>query len=109
MNLQEIRKIAKQFDIAAGKLKKDELIRSIQIQEGNFDCFSTAASGYCDQFGCLWREDCLKDSTSAMKQEAEPVKAAVPATSKTPAKTGSKSKSAAISKAKSKGGSATLN
>ena len=59
MNLKEIRDIAKKTGIKTGKLKKDELIRSIQRTEGNFDCFWTAVSGECSQLECLWREDCL--------------------------------------------------
>ncbi|MDP2156724.1 MAG: Rho termination factor N-terminal domain-containing protein [Nitrospirota bacterium] len=59
MNLNDIKKIAKQMGIKAGKLKKDEVIRSIQRAEGNFDCFGTAMSCECLQAECLWREDCL--------------------------------------------------
>jgi hypothetical protein len=35
------------------------LIKSIQSKEGNFDCFSTAITGECDQGGCSWRMDCF--------------------------------------------------
>jgi hypothetical protein len=34
------------------------LIRSIQLLEGNFDCFHRA-DGYCDQLDCYWRPYCL--------------------------------------------------
>ena len=33
--------------------EKPELIRAIQKAEGTFDCFGSAASGYCDQFNYL--------------------------------------------------------
>lgn len=59
MKLQEIKAIAKVKGIKSGNLKKLELIRAIQRAEGNSDCFGSAASGYCDQTGCLWREDCM--------------------------------------------------
>lgn len=59
MNLKDVKEIAKKHGIKAGKMKKDELIRSIQQAEGNFDCFGTAVSGDCTQSGCLWRTDCL--------------------------------------------------
>jgi hypothetical protein len=59
MNLKEIKEIAKNRGISAGKMKKDELIRSLQKAEGNFDCFGTAVSGECSQMDCIWREDCL--------------------------------------------------
>jgi hypothetical protein len=59
MTMPEIRKIAKKMGIKAGsKAKKTELIRQIQRAEGNFDCFDTAVD-FCDQYGCLWRKDCL--------------------------------------------------
>lgn len=59
MKLQEIRSIAKQQHINSGGLSKNELVREIQRQEGNFDCFGTACGGECDQGECLWREDCF--------------------------------------------------
>jgi hypothetical protein len=34
------------------------LYRKRQTQEGNFDCFGRS-SGYCDQYGCKYREICL--------------------------------------------------
>ena len=60
MNMQQIREIARARGLAkTGKATKITLIRDIQRAEGNFDCFATASSGFCDQTGCLWREDCL--------------------------------------------------
>jgi len=59
MKLEEIRAIAKSHNINPGKLSKAKLIKSIQTEEGNYDCFATACSGDCDQVDCLWREDCF--------------------------------------------------
>ena len=59
MNIKEIKEIAKKNGISSGKMKKDELIRSIQKAEGNFDCFGTAFSGDCSQMDCMWKDDCL--------------------------------------------------
>lgn len=59
MKLEEIRSIAKSRSINPAKLSKIELIKSIQMDEGNFDCFSSAYNGDCDQTGCKWREDCF--------------------------------------------------
>ena len=59
MKLDQVRTIAKARGIQPGKLSKAELIKSIQTDEGNFNCYSTAASSDCDQVNCLWREDCL--------------------------------------------------
>ena len=63
MNMQQIRSIAKAHGVKAGKLTKVNLVRHIQLAEGNFDCFATAVDGMCDQQGCLWREDCFKAAT----------------------------------------------
>ena len=60
MQMTEIKSIAKQYHIKAGKLKKTELIKQIQIAEGNNDCFATEAVNTCGQETCLWRSDCLK-------------------------------------------------
>jgi hypothetical protein len=59
MNMQDIRSIAKEFGLKTGKKTKIDLVRTIQLTEGNFDCFATASAGECDQTGCLWRKDCL--------------------------------------------------
>lgn len=59
MKVQQIREIARSKGLQPGKAEKAELIKTIQRQEGNFDCFATAHAGVCDQTGCLWREDCI--------------------------------------------------
>lgn len=59
MKLEDIRTIAKSRSIKPNHLSKTELIKSIQTDEGNFDCFATANNGECDQADCLWREDCF--------------------------------------------------
>ena len=58
MLVKDIKKIVVQRGINPKKMKKAEMIRAIQEQEGNFPCFETAAD-YCDQDDCMWREDCL--------------------------------------------------
>ena len=58
MKLDEIREIAKQHNIKAGKMKKADLIRAIQQAEGNQACFDTGQADTCGQQACLWREDC---------------------------------------------------
>ena len=59
MNMQDIRSIAKEYGLKTGKMTKVSLVRTIQLTEGNFDCFATASAGECDQTSCLWRDDCL--------------------------------------------------
>jgi hypothetical protein len=58
MKIQEIRKIAKYWgiDTKVGR-SKQELIRDIQVREGNEPCFQTRQE--CEN-DCLWKEDCLK-------------------------------------------------
>ena len=60
MQITEIKTIAKQYGIKVSKLKKTELIKQVQLAEGNVDCFATPAVSDCGQEGCLWRADCLK-------------------------------------------------
>ena len=60
MKIQEVRARAKRLGMKGTfGLSKAELIRRIQRAEGNFDCFGSASSGFCDQTNCLWRDDCL--------------------------------------------------
>jgi len=59
MNIDQVRNIAKQRNIKSNHLSKSDLIRTIQSEEGNFNCFATAHNGECDQVNCIWREDCF--------------------------------------------------
>ena len=58
MTAKEIKAIAKKMSINPGKMRKAELIKTIQIEENNTPCFQTAEDS-CDQAGCCWRGDCL--------------------------------------------------
>ena len=59
MKLEAIRDMAKLRGLQTSKRTKCDLIKSIQKNEGNFDCYATAYAGICDQSNCLWREDCF--------------------------------------------------
>lgn len=59
MNMQEIRERAKDFGIKTSRMSKLKLIQSIQLSEGNFNCFASASEGECDQLNCIWRDDCF--------------------------------------------------
>lgn len=59
MKIQDIRAIARQLHIKPNGQPKTDLIRTIQLREGNFDCYGSASNGECDQSGCLWRNDCM--------------------------------------------------
>lgn len=62
MKMEELRSIAKARGIKPGQFSKAELIKYIQADEGNFDCYATAYNGECDQGSCLWRDDCFTTS-----------------------------------------------
>lgn len=59
MRVEQIRTKARDLGVTPGRLGKVDLIRLVQREEGNFDCFATAVSGICDQTDCLWRDDCF--------------------------------------------------
>jgi hypothetical protein len=65
MNMQEIRGLAKEYGIKTSRMSKMNLIKEIQVSEGNFACFATAVDGVCDQTGCTWREDCFAAAKKA--------------------------------------------
>lgn len=58
MKLEEVKKIAKNRGLQITNLKKAEIIRSIQQDEGNVACYNTGAAPNCNQENCLWRDDC---------------------------------------------------
>lgn len=58
MKMTDIKAKAKELSLKPGKMKKEELIRAIQAEEGNFPCFGSAQE-HCSQEDCSWREDCL--------------------------------------------------
>jgi hypothetical protein len=60
MKIIEIRNRAKALGLKnVGKIKKGDLIRSIQRAEGNSACFGSPGRFECPQMECCWREDCL--------------------------------------------------
>ena len=58
MTLDEVKAIAKQHNIKTSRVTKKELVRAIQVNEGNSPCFDTKTSKMCGQDNCLWREYC---------------------------------------------------
>lgn len=58
MKLDEIKEIAQQHGIRTAKMKKAELIRTIQSTEQNEVCFEAGKANSCGQDDCLWRNDC---------------------------------------------------
>ncbi len=58
MEIQEVRRIAGKYGINPAGMAKPDLVRAIQRAEGVSACFGCAEAEYCDEEGCLWREDC---------------------------------------------------
>jgi len=58
MNMAQIKAVAQDRGVKPGRMKKEDLVRAIQLQEGNPQCFNTNFSQECGQPECLWREDC---------------------------------------------------
>ena len=59
MKLDDVKKRAKKFNVDIADKSKKDLILAVQVAEGSFPCFGSATV-YCDQFGCCWRDDCLR-------------------------------------------------
>jgi hypothetical protein len=58
MKMNDIKEIARQRGINSSKMKKTELVRAIQQDEGNPECYMTGHKEDCGELGCLWRDDC---------------------------------------------------
>lgn len=58
MRINEIKEIAKARGIVTGRIKKTELIHTLQREEGHQACFQTGQVEICGQEHCLWRQDC---------------------------------------------------
>lgn len=59
MKMPDIRKKAKALGIDSGRMKKEDLIRSIQRAEGNTACFGTGTDE-CPYRDCCWRKNCIE-------------------------------------------------
>lgn len=59
MIVKEIRKIAREMGINGTKMRKVDLIRAIQLKEGNTPCYQTGIVA-CAQRDCCWWADCQK-------------------------------------------------
>ena len=55
----DIKTIARKMGLRTVKVNKKDVIRQIQLNEGNFPCFNTGIKD-CMQFNCSWRDDCIK-------------------------------------------------
>lgn len=58
MDIEDIRTIAKRYQINCNCLFKNKIIRKIQMHNGQGNCFSTNHGDSCGYIGCNWREEC---------------------------------------------------
>ena len=68
MNMTEIREKARALGIIPGKMKKTELVRTIQTAEDCIPCYGKS-NGECAHTDCCFLQDCLK--TSMAEQDGE--------------------------------------
>lgn len=62
MKVIQIREKAKALKVKNySRMRKDDLIRAVQLAEGNTDCFKRIKE--CGQMDCLWRSDCQEDNS----------------------------------------------
>ncbi len=59
MKMADAQKKAKSIGIKPLKMRKAELVRTIQETEGNYPCYQTPGAENCDQPECCWRDDCF--------------------------------------------------
>jgi hypothetical protein len=59
LKMPEIKDKARGLGITPGKMKKAELIHSVQTAEGYSSCFGYS-SGSCENDDCCFMPDCLK-------------------------------------------------
>lgn len=59
MSMPEIRMKAQSLGLTPGKMKKPELIHTIQVTEGYEPCFGRS-DGQCGNTDCCFIKDCLK-------------------------------------------------
>ncbi|MCX5853234.1 MAG: SAP domain-containing protein [Deltaproteobacteria bacterium] len=59
MKFNDIQKMAKGVGINTFQMKKKDMILAIQRVENNIECYGTPRVEYCEEYTCLWRDDCL--------------------------------------------------
>jgi len=59
LKYNEIQKMAKNMGINTFQMKKKNMIHAIQRAEHNIECFGTSRVEECQEFTCLWRDDCI--------------------------------------------------
>lgn len=60
MKKRDLIDLAKKYFIFDAGLSKANLIRKIQVEQGQGDCYATGRIN-CEQMACPWRNDCFAD------------------------------------------------
>ena len=61
LKIRDIRKKVHDMGIPFDKnANRTNLVRAIQVAEGNAPCFATSKVRSCGQDACCWRADCLE-------------------------------------------------
>jgi len=58
MTFAEIKQIAIEHGVRVVGVKKIDIVRAIQKQEGNISCFASGKASECGQTHCLWTAAC---------------------------------------------------
>lgn len=58
MHTPELAALAKRYLLSADGLSVPQLVRKIQLAQGNQDCFASGRRS-CEETQCPWRDDCL--------------------------------------------------
>jgi hypothetical protein len=61
MHTPELVALAERYLLSTTGLSVPQLVRKIQLAQGNQDCFATGKRS-CQQTQCPWRDDCLVPS-----------------------------------------------
>lgn len=67
MTIKEVRERARTLGLRVGSKRKTELVRAIQVAEGNPQCFRTERR-FCEQTTCCWLEDCVPEQYARQAQ-----------------------------------------
>ncbi|MBU0481822.1 MAG: SAP domain-containing protein [Proteobacteria bacterium] len=58
MNMKDVKEKAKVLGVNPGKMKKTDLIKTIQMKEGYDACYGSGNKS-CSQMECCFRSECI--------------------------------------------------
>ena len=69
MDIEDIRIIAQRYRVECDGRSKNEIIRKIQMHNGQSNCFGTNHGDSCRYAGCCWREECSDAASIWLSQQ----------------------------------------